>query len=174
MVNSASDLNPPAPKLWYAVYTIVRHEKSVNASLIDKSVETFLPTHKVSSKWKDRRKILDLPLFPGYLFVHVSLDDRLRVLRTKGVVNILGVKGVPTPVPVEQINSLKTLLESDQIIDPYPYYDRGTEVIVTRGPLTGIRGRIEERKGEHRLVISVDLIKRAVSVEVDIEDVELL
>ncbi|GJM15351.1 MAG: transcription termination factor NusG domain protein [Thermodesulfobacteriota bacterium] len=158
---------------WYVVYTIVRHEKSVNAALTDKEVDTFLPIKKTISRWKDRMKEVHIPLFPGYLFVNSSLEDRLKILNTRGVIKILGVNGFPTPVPSEQIEIIKTILEKDLNCDPWPYMTEGKEVIVIRGPLEGTSGKIVERRGECRLILSVDLIKRSVSVEVDIDDVEL-
>jgi len=109
-------------KEWYAVYTVVRHEKTVNSSLAGKYIETFLPLREEVSSWKDRRKRVQLPLFPGYLFVNLLLQDRLSVLNTRGVVRILGINGNPVPVPVEQIDAIKRVLESKLKYDPYPYF----------------------------------------------------
>lgn len=161
-------------RLWYAVYTVVRHEKAANAALREKKIETFLPLREVLSQWKDRKKKVLLPLFPGYLFVHTTLEDKLDILNTPGVVRILGFSGTPAPIPDDQIESIKTLLESRVPFDPYPYLEEGKRVTVTHGPLSGIVGRIVEKRGLKRLILSVDLIKRAVSVEVDIGEVELL
>ena len=158
---------------WYAIYTIVRHEKSVNAALSDKQIDTFLPIKKVVSRWKDRKKEIDTPLFPGYLFVNSSLENRLKILNIRGVIRILGVSGHPIPVPHEQIESIKRLLEINLQFDPYPYFTEGEEVVVVRGPLEGMSGKIIERKGVCRLILAVDLIKRSISVEVDIVDVEI-
>lgn len=159
---------------WYAVYTIVRHEKRVYSSLLDKSIDTYLPIREVVNRWKDRNKKVLLPLFPGYIFINFDPKDKLHVLTTKGVVRILGVNGNPTPIPDQQINSIKSLLESNLKYDPYKYLVEGSEVEVINGPLMGSRGRIVERRGQYRLILSVDLIQRAVSVEVDIDDVELI
>jgi len=158
---------------WYAVYTVVRHEKSVNTALTEKEINTFLPIKKVLSRWKDRRKEIDVPLFPGYVFVNSSLENKLKILNTRGVIRILGINGHPTPVPNEQIESIKRLLEADLNFDPYPYFKEGKEVVVVKGPLEGMSGKIVERRGEFRLILSVDLINRSISVEVDISDVEL-
>lgn len=159
---------------WYAVYTIVRHEKAVYSSLIDKSINTYLPIREVVNRWKDRNKKVLLPLFPGYIFVNFDLKDKLNVLTTKGVVRILGVNGNPIAIPDQQVNSIKGLLESNLNYDPYQYLVEGKEVKVVNGPLTGSRGKVIERRGQYRLILSVDLIQRAVSVEVDIDDVDLI
>ncbi|HEX3035449.1 MAG TPA: UpxY family transcription antiterminator [Thermodesulfobacteriota bacterium] len=158
---------------WYAVYTIVRHEKTVNSDLTEKSVETFLPLMEVTSQWKDRKKEVQLPLFPGYLFVNIRLQDRWNVLNTRGVVKVLGVNGIPVPVPVEQIDAVKGLLESKFKYEPYPYFTQGREVVVINGPLQGVMGKIVERRNNYRLIISVDIIRRSIAIEVNIKDVEL-
>lgn len=160
-------------KDWYAVYTVVRHEKRVNNALAQKDIETFLPLREEVSQWKDRRKRIQFPLFPGYLFVNLLLLDRWKILNTRGVVRILGINGAPIPVPVEQIEAIKRLLESKLKFDPYTYFTQGREVVVVNGPLQGIKGRILERRGDYRLILSVDMIKRSVSVQVDVKDVEL-
>lgn len=159
---------------WYAAYTIVRHEKAANSALKQKQIETFLPIREVTSQWKDRKKRVLLPLFPGYLFVNTTLDYKLNILNTPGIVRILGISGIPTPIPDDQIESIRKLLESKVPFDPHPYLREGKMVIVTHGPLQGIMGRILKRRGLNKLILSVDLIKRAISVEVDIEMVELI
>ncbi|NIU87849.1 MAG: UpxY family transcription antiterminator [Nitrosopumilaceae archaeon] len=169
-----TDNSAISQKNWYAVYTIVRHEKAVYSSLLDKEIDSYLPIREVINRWKDRNKKVLLPLFPGYVFVNIDLRDKLAVLNTKGVVRILGVNGNPTPVPEQQVNSIKSLLESGLHYNPYNYLVEGKEVEVINGPLCGSRGRILQRRGHYRLILSVDLIQSAVSVEVDIEDVELV
>lgn len=161
------------PKSWYAVYTIVRHEKSVNSALLEKDIDTFLPIKKVINRWKDRQKEVAVPLFPGYIFVSTSLENRLKILNTKGVIRILGVNGFPTPISNEQIENIKSILNANLSYDPCPYLKEGQQVVVVRGPLEGASGKIVQRRGEYRLILSIDLIKRSVSVEVDIDDVEL-
>jgi len=137
-------------------------------------VNSFLPIREVVNRWKDRKKKVLLPLFPGYLFINSDLNNKIDVLRTKGVVRILGVNGNPYPLPDGQIDNIKKLLSSGLEYDPYKYYVRGKEVVVISGPLQGARGKIIEKRGNYRLILSVDLIQRAVSVEVDIDDVELV
>jgi transcription termination/antitermination protein NusG len=159
---------------WYAVYTVVRHEKAANTALKEKQIDTFLPLREVISQWKDRRKRVLLPLFPGYLFVNTTLDYKLDILNTPGIVRILGISGTPASIPDDQIESIRKLLDSKVPFDPYPYLKEGKRVIVTHGPLEGVVGRIVKRKGSNKLLLSVDLIKRAVSVEVEMEIVEPL
>jgi len=168
----SSITNPIENKNWYAVYTIVRHEKAVNSSLVEKDIESYLPLRKTINKWKDRKKKVYSPLFPGYMFVNIDITDKLSVLRIPSVVNILGISGYPTPILSEQIESIKTLLESDLSFDDYHYLVEGREIIVVNGLLQGVRGRVVERRGRHKLILSVDLIKRSVSLEIDIDDVE--
>jgi len=166
------DLGTEEP-CWYGVYTIVRHEKTVNAALREKNIKTFLPIKKVVNRWKDRKKEVHIPLFPGYLFINSSLENRLKILNTRGVIRILGVNGFPTPISYEQIEAIKSVLDTNLNCEPCPYLSQGKDVIVVRGPLEGASGKIVERRGEFRLILSIDLIKRSVSVEVDISDVEL-
>jgi transcriptional antiterminator NusG len=163
-----------AESLWYAVYTVVRHEKAADSALKQKQIETFLPLREITSQWKDRKKRVLLPLFPGYLFVNTTLDYKLKILNTPGIVRILGISGRPDPIPDDQIESIKKLLESKVPFDPHPYLREGKMVVVTHGPLQGIVGRISKRRGLNKLILSVDLIKRAVSVEVDVKMVELI
>ena len=173
-MNNFNPFSTSSSKEWYAVYTVVRHEKAVNSALSKKDIETFLPLREVLSRWKDRKKRIEIPLFPGYLFVNIYLKDMLNVLNRRSVVRILGVKGIPIRVPVEQINAIKSLLKSNLRYDPYPYFVEGKEVIVVNGPLQGVRGKILEIRGNYRLILSVDLIQRSVSLEIDIKDVELV
>lgn len=184
IVSESEDLNcqnkwseTPQSKLWYAVYTIVRHEKAVYSSLINNNIETFLPLREVVSQWKDRRKVVCIPLFPGYVFVRIFDKDSRSifcVLNTKGVVRILGSNGSFQPVPAQQIDSVKRLLETNVEYDPYRYFVKGKEVTLVNGPLHGVTGKILERKGRNRLIISIDIIKRSVLVKVDPADVELV
>lgn len=153
---------------------MVRHEKKVNEALVEKSIETFLPLREVLSQWKDRRKRIKIPLFPGYLFVNIALEDRWRVLSARGALRIVGLGGVPIPVSLDQIEAIKRVLESRVEYDCYPYLTQGREVVVVNGPLEGIKGRILERRSNYRIIISVDTIKRSVSVEVDPRDIELV
>jgi transcription antitermination factor NusG len=160
-------------KKWYAIYTRSRHEKVAHEILNDKCVETFLPLREFVSHWKDRKKKVESPLFPGYLFTRINLsEDFTKVISSKGVVKVLGTNGTPVPVSDEEVDSVKTLLKSGLKYDPYPYLNSQTKVIVVNGPLQGITGKIMARLGKYKLLISVELIKRSISVEIDVKDVE--
>ena len=166
-------LGKEGEKQWYAIYTRSRHEKVVYELLNDKGVETFLPLRVLLSQWKDRKKKIESPLFPGYLFTRINiLDDFTKVITSKGVVKILGTNGTPISIPINEIDSVKTLLKSGLKYDPYPFLKSGMKVQVIRGPLQGIIGKINERLGKYKLLISIELIKRSISVEIDVKDVE--
>lgn len=158
---------------WYALYTRSRFEKKMLSELSDRSIEVFLPMREVLSRWKDRKKKIWLPLFPGYIFVnHVDTpENRFRVLNLPGAVRFVGLDGRADPIPDEQILYVRTFLESSISIDPYPYMQVGTRVEVTAGPLKGVRGILVEKRGRFRFVLQVDLIRQAVSVEIDASDV---
>jgi transcription antitermination factor NusG len=159
---------------WFAVYTKSRHEKKVNWALSEKSVETFLPLREVLVRWKDRNKKVPVPLFPGYLFVRIDPRERLNVLSTKGVVCILGNHGSPVPVPLSEIESTRKLLRSGLKFRPFPYEMEGKEVTIISGPLEGARGKVLYARGGCSLILSVNLIRRSVSVEIDMNDVEFV
>ena len=156
---------------WYAVWTRSRHEQVVREQLERKGLEAFLPTITKWSRWKDRKKQIDWPLFPGYCFARFSGNDRLPVLKCTGVVNIVSFDGDIVAIPEHEIEGIRRLVESELQFDPCPLIREGMMVEVTHGPLKGVVGRLV-RKGAHaRLVLSVDLIGQAVSVEVDASDV---
>lgn len=173
----AATLDLPAPVMscrgaaWYAIWTRSRHEKVVWEQLDRKGIEAFLPTVRRWSRWKDRKKQIAWPLFPGYCFARFEVRDRLPVLTCTGVVNIVSFDGEPAPIPDWEIEGIRRLVESQLAYDPCPLIREGTMVEVVHGPLRGVVGRLV-RKGPHaRLILSVDLIGRAVSVEVDAADV---
>lgn len=156
---------------WFAVWTRSRHEQVVREQLARKGVETFLPTITRWSRWKDRKKQIEWPLFPGYCFARFDAVDRLPILKCTGVVNIVSFDGEPAPIPESEISGIRTLVDSDLAYDPCPLIHEGDMVEVTHGPLKGVTGRLV-RKGSHaRLVLSVELIGQGVSVEVDAADV---
>lgn len=169
-----SNISRQGAESWFAVHTKARHEKKTNRALAEKDVETFLPLREVMSQWKDRKKKVLLPLFPGYLFVNIDPSDRYTVLNTNGVVRILGNNGVPVPVSPEEIEATKRLIETGIKYEPFPYGIVGREVELIRGPLEGVMGRILRTKGAYSLILSVHLIRRSVSVEVDLNDVDFI
>ena len=157
---------------WFAVWTKSRHEKLVRDQLQKKDIEVFLPTIGRWSHWKDRKKKIDWPLFPGYCFARVDRAERLPVLKCDGVVKIIGNNGEPTPIPDIEIESVRQLIESELAYDSCPLIKEGQMVKVSHGPLKGVVGRLMHKGAHARLVLSVDLIQRAVSVEVDAADVK--
>lgn len=160
---------------WYAVYTKSRHEKLTDKFLVSRGFISFLPLRSVLSRWKDRKKLITVPLFPSYVFVNILKKDIHDVMYTKGVLRMVGINGVPYPIPNEQIESIEKLVKSDLKYDPYPYVNIGAEVEIKNGPLAGVVGKIvDKRSSKHIVVLSVDLIKRSVSVEVHVRDIELL
>lgn len=160
-------------KEWYAVYTKSRHEKVVAEELWQKEIEVFLPLRNVVSKWKDRKKEVQFPLFPGYLFVNVPIKERrLDILKVPSVVRIIGYDKEPVPIPTDQVVAVKTLVFSKLPYDPFPDIVVGDRVRVRRGPLRGMEGILVEKKTKYRFVISVDLIQQAVACEIDAADVE--
>ena len=157
---------------WYAVWTRSRHEQVVRTQLDEKHVPAFLPTMRRWSRWKDRKKQIDVPLFPGYVFARFEAGERLSVLKCSGVVSIVSFDGEPAPVPDHEIEGIRTLVESTLPYDPCPTIKTGTLVEVSHGPLKGVVGRLTRKGSQARLVLSVDLIGQAVSVQVDAADVK--
>ena len=157
---------------WFAVWTRSRHEQVVREQIERKHLVAFVPTITRWSRWKDRKKKIDWPLFPGYCFARFKPDEALAVLTCTGVVNIVSFEGKPAPIPEHEIEGIRLLLESELQFDPCPLIREGMMVEVTHGALKGVLGRLI-RKGAHaRLVLSVDLIGQGVSVEVDAADVK--
>lgn len=156
---------------WYAIWTRSRHEQVVLEQIGRKRMEVFLPTITRWSRWKDRKKKIDWPLFPGYCFARFDPKVRLTVLKCTGVVSIVSFDGELAPIPDHEIEGIRRLVESDLRYDPCPMIREGAMVEVVSGPLRGVAGRLV-RKGAHaRLMLSVALIGQAVSVEVDAADV---
>jgi transcription antitermination factor NusG len=165
--------SPEGEPAWYALYTRSRFEKKLMSELSDRSVEVFLPMREVLSRWKDRKKRIWIPLFPGYVFVH-QVDtpaNRYRILNVPGAVRFVSFNSQTVPIPQEQIDGVRRFLEAKLAVDPYPYMTIGRRVEVIAGPLKGIQGKLVQKKGRFRFVIQVDLIRQAVSVEIDASDV---
>ncbi len=170
-------LNNISELYWYAIYVKSRHEFHVFERLSSANIDAFLPTMERLSKWKDRKKMVSFPLFPGYLFVHInkSYNNILTVLKTNGVVRFLGISPrEPEPIPEEQIISLKRVVESKELLDPYPYLKEGQRVRIKSGSLKGLEGLLIEKTGQHSLVISVDILRQGVSLKVDASEVEIV
>jgi transcription antitermination factor NusG len=158
---------------WYAAYTSANHEKRVAQELGWRSVESYLPLYGSVRRWKDRRVRLEMPLFPGYVFVKMALRERLRVLQVPGVARLVGFEGQAAPVPDEDIEAIRTCLAGGHPLLPHPYLERGQRVRVVSGPLAGLTGVVVRRKKQTRLVISFDLLMRSVAVEVEGEEIRV-
>ena len=156
---------------WYAIRTRARHEKLVRDRLAGQGIEHLLPTVVRLNQWKDRKKEVEMPLFSCYCFARFHWPDRLPVLQTSGVVEIVGGSEVPEAVPDEEIHAIQTLMNSPLRYDPHPYLQEGMPVEVIRGPLAGVRGILLRKDKRYRLVISVRLIQQAAAVEIDAADV---
>lgn len=163
--------SPNAVPRWYAIRTRSRHEKRVAEQLAGRGVEFFLPLAKRWSRWKDRRKWIEIPLFPGYCFGRFCLEARSLVLKAVGVVGLVGMNGYPEPIPDEEIEGVRRVVASPLPYDPYPTLTEGMHVEVIRGPLMGVRGTLIRKGTKARLVIAVNVICQGAVLEIDAADV---
>jgi transcription termination/antitermination protein NusG len=157
---------------WYVLHTKCHHEKTAALRLEGKGFEPFVPLRPIVRKWKDRKKKIEFPIFPGYLFVKMPLVKKTAVLQTPGIVRIVGQGGRAEEVREDQIFALKTIVQEAFEYDPYPYLVPGIEVEVIRGPLKNVRGVLEEKRSKHRLIINLEMINNCVATEIDAEDVK--
>ncbi len=156
---------------WYAAYTCVRHEKKIAEQLERRAVESFLPLYETVHRWKDRRVRVELPLFPGYIFVRIALKDRLQVLEIPSVVRLVGFNGQPCALADEEVEALRNGLSQQLGMQPHPYLTVGRRVRIKGGPLAGLEGILLRKKGNLRIVLSIDLIMRSIVVDVDAADI---
>jgi transcription antitermination factor NusG len=161
---------------WYAIRTRSRHEKLVTRQLESQGIESFLPLLTQTHKWSDRSKQVETPLFSGYAFLRMvhSSDERVRVLRTQGVVSFVGVQGCGTPIPDHQIDDIKTLVASRVPYEERPFLQIGQRVRVRGGALDGVQGILVAENGDRSLVISVEPIQRSLCVRVAGYEVEAM
>jgi transcription antitermination factor NusG len=152
---------------WYAVRVKGRQEVQVSQILRFKGYETLVPLYKATKKWSDRNKVVELPLFPSYIFCQFDPQIQGKIISTPGVTSIVGFGQGPVPVSEDEIASLKILMQSGAECGPHSYFHAGEEVEVLSGPLTGIKGVVVSSGRKMRLVISVELIQGSVAVEVD-------
>jgi transcription antitermination factor NusG len=157
---------------WYAVYTCANHEKRVAAELQARAVENFLPLYPSVRRWKDRRVRLDLPLFPGYVFVRLALCDRMRVVQVPSVVRLVGFGGLPAVLPETDMEIMRAGFSHGPRAEPHPFLTVGRRVRIVDGPFAGLQGILTQKKTGLRVVVSLELIQRSVAVDVDAEDVE--
>ena len=157
---------------WYVLCTMARHEKQVASQLLGRGIDCFLPLYEEVHRWKDRRKTVTLPLFPGYLFVRIPLMERLRVQVLPGVLRMVGFGGAPVALSDPEVERLRDGL-SVLHAEPHPFLKVGQTVRVKSGPLAGIEGILERHRDNYRVVLSMDLIQQSVAVEMDLCDLEL-
>jgi transcription antitermination factor NusG len=156
---------------WYAAYTCAQHEKHVAAELLARDVEHFLPLYSSARRWKDRRVQLQLPLFPGYVFVRLALPDRLRVVQIPSVVRLVGFGGLPTALPDAEMEILQSGFSRSLSAEPHPFLTVGRRVRITGGPFAGLEGVLKRKKSTLlRVVVSLELIQRSVAVDVEAAD----
>jgi transcription antitermination factor NusG len=170
MSTLASDLEPR----WFAVQTRARHEKKVDTQLHDSGVESFLPLSNEIHQWSDRRKLVRQPLFAGYLFVHIpdSPEAKKSVLSTMGVCWFVGNGGMGLPIPDKQIQDIETILTSPLMATPFPFVHVGQKVRIRGGCLDGVEGILVAKESDRRVVVSVDLVRRSLAVQIDGYDLE--
>ena len=159
--NSASELP------WFALQVRSRYEKTVASFLDAKGYEWFLPTYRSRKRWSDRIKESDLPLFPGYLFCRFDPEVRLPILKTPGLISIVGSAKIPIPVDTAEITALRTLVGSGLQRQPWPYLQAGERVRIEHGALSGLEGIFLHEKGADRLVLSVTLLQRSIAAEIE-------
>ena len=152
---------------WYALQVRPRFEKVIASTLLNKGYEGFLPLYRHRSRWSDRMKEVELPLFSGYLFCRFDINKRLPILITPGVMHVVGIGKTPQPVEEDEIAALQSLVFSGLQAEPRSYLNIGERVRIEIGPLSGVEGVLVALKGSTRLVLSVSLLQRSVSVEID-------
>lgn len=161
---------------WYVLHTKSRFENVVNEGLKKKSLEVFLPKIKVPSKRRDRKLMINVPLFPGYLFVKTLLypQAHLEIVKTAGAVRLVGTKDGPVPVPLDTIESLKIMVSSGHPVETGCRFQKGDRVVVVAGPFAGVNGLFVRYRGKDRVVVYIEALGQYAQAEVNSEDVEII
>ncbi len=169
-----SAIFPGASKrTWFAVYTAPRHEKFVQAQLLAKQIQSFLPLYTATRRWKNGvRREVEHPLFPGYVFVCVAAKERLPVVQTSGVVYIVGNGTEPLPIDDHEIHALRVGAQHASL-EPHAFLCTGDTVCITRGPFRGVRGYVEQDGGDLTFVVTLQLIQKSFAIRVQADDLEL-
>jgi transcriptional antiterminator NusG len=168
--SNAPDLPVEHEERWYVAHTSANHERRVAEQLAARNVEHFLPTYSSVRRWKDRSVKLQLPLFPGYVFVRMALRERLHILNVRGVATLVSFCGIPACLPDPEIDALRASLARGVAATPHPYLVAGKKVHLLSGPLAGLTGILVRRKSGARFVVSVNLIQRSLAVELNEAD----
>ncbi len=159
---------------WFAAYTRSRQENRVAAQLQQRNLLFLLPTYEKFSRWSDRIHRLQNPLFPGYVFVHTNENERVQVLRTQGVVNIVSSGGKPCPLNEEEMQMLRTCGAHSSEVEPHPYLKVGRRVRILHGPFSGREGLLVEKKNSARVIVSLEHILQAVALNIHLADIEAI
>jgi transcription antitermination factor NusG len=157
---------------WFVLYTKPKFEKKVYGQLLEKNIESFLPLQEVVKQWSDRKKKVEEPLFPGYVFIHSNEKERLLSLGTIGVVKCINFKGRLAVVNDFEIENIKKLLAFGKMLEVHSSMAIGTRVKIIRGPLNGMEGLLTEVRGGKRFTISIEDLTSSISIEIPIEDLE--
>jgi transcription antitermination factor NusG len=155
------------PYPWFALRVRSNHERVAAMHLREQGYDEFCPAYKSERQWSDRKKTVERFLFPGYVFCRLNPDDRLPVLMMPGVVKLVGFGAQPAPIPDQEIEHVRTLVGSGLLVTPWPFLSVGQTVVLERGPLAGVEGILQQIKKTFRLVVSVHMLQRSVSTEVD-------
>lgn len=161
---------------WYVLHTKSRFENVLHEALFKKSIEVFLPKIQVRSKRRDRKAMIRVPLFPGYLFVKTDLspNEHIEIVKTAGAVRLIGSKDGPVPVPQDTVESLQIMVQTNHPVSTGTRFRKGSKVLVVSGPFAGVTGTFVRYKGTGRVVVIIEALGQYAGVEVDEEDVEIL
>jgi transcription antitermination factor NusG len=160
-------LQDPPTLAWFALRVRSNLERVVAAHLRGRNHEEFCPLYKIERRWSDRNKVIECPLFPGYVFCRLNPNVRLPAVSVPGVIGIVGFGKVPSPIPEKEIQHIRTLACSGSPLMPWPFLQEGQRVLIERGPLKGVEGILSEIKGKCRLIVSVTLLQRSVAAEIE-------
>ncbi len=152
---------------WFAVRVRSRQERAVSLQLRGRGLEEYYPTYDVMRQWSDRKKLITESLFPGYVFCRLDPSNRLPILSAPGVVGLVGFGDGPIPIPEDEVERVRRMTSSGLLVSPWPFLKAGQRVLIERGPLLGLEGLLQTIKGKHRLVVSITLLQRSVSTEID-------
>ncbi len=152
---------------WFAVRVRSNYERVTAIHLRERGYEEFAPSHQTERVWSDRKKQVEQFLFPGYVFCRFNVEHRLPVLTAPGVVGLVGFGKIPAPIPDHEIDNVRSMVRSGLLVMPWPFLQLGEQVVIERGPLAGVEGSLLQVKGKYRLVVSICLLQRSVSTEVD-------
>ena len=152
---------------WFAIRVRSNYEQVTALHLRDRGYEHFAPSYETERKWSDRKKRVNQFLFPGYVFSRFDVENRLPVVTTPGVVGLVGCGKIPSPIPDQEIENIRSMVQSGLLVTPWPFMKVGQQVLIECGPLAGVEGILQQVKGKFRLVVSICLLQRSVSTEVD-------